>query len=305
MRIQATPTYKYVPLIPVALVLAIIIITVPIIGIEGLWIAAASALYFAISYMNHQGNKQKLHFDYQSLDWLLYGDIHMVERMLNIAESENRRAIITYSTGFHLSTFKNYLNAMALQNLCRRRLIEVDVEKKSGQRLDLSLAAPKGTLLVKAKNERDLNYRLEKLNRRGWEKADDQSIAKGKYTAAMQLPLKPSREEKMKQAVEGQAIIWFEDRTMATVRLTNGPMPSQGLPADKLPATLDIVSIKKHPDSNLIASVRVKNFKAEYADEVRKISEENGTVAWIKGEPRDIAAWIKGRHTLDGDTIED
>jgi len=121
----------------------------------------------------------------------------------------------------------------------------------------------------------------------------------------MKLPVQPSREVQIKQAVEGQAIVWFEDRTIATVRLTNGPMPSQGLPAEKLPAQLDVVSIKKYPGTHLIASVRLKNFTFEYSENLRQVAEENGTVAWIKGEPRDIAAWLKGRHTLDGETIED
>lgn len=304
MKIQATPTFRYVPLIPVFGVLVVAIISLPILGVEGLWIAAAIALYSGIQHANSQSNKQKLHFDYRSLDWLLYGDIHMVERMLNIAESENRRAIVTYTKAFNFKGFRDYLSAIALRNLCKRRLIEVDLVQQPSHRLDLSLASPKGFLVVKAKNERDLNYRLEKLTRRGWEKAQDQTQAKEKHSIAMHLPIKQSKEEQIKQAVEGQAIVWFEDRTLATVRLTDGPMPAQGLPANKLPTELDVISIKKYPDSNLIASVRLKNFKSEYADNLRQIAEESGTVAWIKGEPRDIAAWLKGRHTLDGETIE-
>jgi len=305
LKIQATPTFRYIPLIPCFLVILTAIIMVPILGVEGLWIAAAVALFSGIQYVNYQSNRQKLHFDYRSLDWLLYGDIHMVERMLNIAESENRRAIVTYSKNLSLKGFKDCLSALALRNLCRRRLIEVDLVTKPAYRLDLSLDAPKGYLLVQGKNERDLNYRLEKLVRRGWERDEDQSGAIQKLSVAMKLPVQPSREVQIKQAVEGQAIVWFEDRTIATVRLTNGPMPSQGLPAEKLPAQLDVVSIKKYPGTHLIASVRLKNFTFEYSENLRQVAEENGTVAWIKGEPRDIAAWLKGRHTLDGETIED
>lgn len=300
VRIQATPTYKYIPLIPVVMVLLIAVILVPVLGMEGLWISAAVALITGIIYVNRHGNEKKLHFDYQALDWLLYGDVHLLERLLNIAESENRRALVTYSTGF-----RDRVAGKALESLCKRRLIEVEVHCEKGARLDLSLTGPKGILLLKAKNEQDLQYRLNKLERRGWEIDEDQSSASGKYQRAMRLPLKPSKEDQMKKAAEGQAIIWFEDRTMATVRLTDGAMPSQGLPADKLPGKIEAVTIKKYPGTNLIASVRVKNFKPEYADEVRQVAEENGTVAWIKGEPRDIAAWLKGRHTLDGATIED
>lgn len=300
MRIQATPTYKYIPLVPVILVLALIIILLPIMGMEGIWISAAVALGTGIAYVNRHGNQQKLHFDYKSFDWLLYGDIHMLERMLNIAESENRRALVSHSTGF-----KDRLNGKALEYLCKRRLIEVEVNVEKNARLDLSLTGPKGYLLIQAKNEDDLKRRLDKLDRRGWAEDEDQSAAKGKYERVMRLPLKPSKEEQVKKAAEGQAIIWFEDRTMATVRLTDGPMPSQGLPANKLPGLLDVVATKKYPGTEIIASVRVKNFKPEHTDTVREIAEQCGTVAWIKGEPRDIAAWLKGRHTLDGDTIED
>ncbi len=300
MRIQATPTFKYVPLIPVALVLLLAIILTPIIGMEGIWIAAAVGLGTGIAYVNRHGNEQKLHFDYKSFDWLLYGDIHMLERMFNIAESENRRALVTHS-----SKLKDRLNAKALEYLCKRRLIEVEVKLEKNARLDLSLTGPKGHLIIQAKNEDDLKRRLDKLDRRGWEEDEDQSGTKGKYSRVMRLPLKPSKEEQVKKSAEGQAIIWFEDRTMATVRLTDGPMPAKGLPASKLPSILDVVTIKKYPDTDIIASVRVKNFKPEHTDTVRQVAEDNDTVAWIKGEPRDIAAWLKGRHTLDGDTIED
>jgi len=300
VRIQATPTFKFIPLIPVVLVLALAILLIPVWGIEGLWLTSAVALITGIVYINRHGNEKKLHFDYQALDWLLYGDVHMVERMLNVAESENRRAQITHSTGF-----RDRIAGIALEALCKRRLIEVERHTEKSARLDLSLTGPKGVLLLKAKDDEDLKYRLTKLERRGWEQDDDQSTAKGKFERAMRLPLKPSKEEQLKKAAEGQAIIWFEDRTMATVRLNDAAMPSQGLPADKLPSMLEVVTIKKYPGTNLIASLRVKNFKPEYADEVRQIAEDNGTVAWVKGEPRDISAWLKGRHTLDGDTIED
>lgn len=300
MRIQATPTFKFIPLIPVALVLAVAVLLIPFLGMEGLWLSAAVALGTGIYYVNRHGNEKKLHFDYQALDWLLYGDVHMVERMLNIAESENRRALVNHST-----KFRDRIAGIALESLCKRRLIEVERHMEKGARLDLSLTGPKGILLLKARDEEDLKYRLAKLERRGWEIDEDQSKAKGKYERVMCLPMKPSREEQLKKAAEGQAIIWFEDRTMATVRLNDAAMPSQGLPEDKLPSVLDVVAIKKYPGTNLIASVRVKNFKPEYADDLRQIAEDNGTVAWIKGEPRDIAAWLKGRHTLDGETIED
>jgi hypothetical protein len=300
VRIQATPTFKFIPLIPVALVLAVAVLLIPFLGMEGLWLSAAVALGTGIYYVNRHGNEKKLHFDYQALDWLLYGDVHMVERMLNIAESENRRALVNHST-----KFRDRIAGIALESLCKRRLIEVERHMEKGARLDLSLTGPKGVLLLKARDEEDLKYRLAKLERRGWEIDEDQSKAKGKYERAMCLPMKPSREEQLKKAAEGQAIIWFEDRTMATVRLNDAAMPSQGLPEDKLPSVLDVVAIKKYPGTNLIASVRVKNFKPEYADDLRQIAEDNGTVAWIKGEPRDIAAWLKGRHTLDGETIED
>jgi hypothetical protein len=267
VRIQATPTFKFIPLIPVATVLAIAIILIPFLCMEGLWLSAAVALGIGIAYVNRHGNEKKLHFDYQALDWLLYGDVHMVERMLNIAESENRRALVTHSSGF-----RDRIAGIALESLCKRRLIEVERHMDKESRLDLSLTGPKGILLLRAKDEEDLKYRLGKLERRGWEIDEDQSKAKGKY--AMCLPLKPSREEQLKKAAEGQAIIWFEDRTMATVRLNDGAKPSQGLPADKLPSILDFQEITK-----LIASVRVKNFKPEYADDVRQIAENCGTVA--------------------------
>lgn len=300
MRIQATPTYKYIPLIPVVLVIFLGIILVPIMGMEGLWISAAVALGTGITYVNRHGNQQKLHFDYKSFDWLLYGDIHMLERMLNIAESENRRALIT-----HAPTYRGMLSGKALEYLCKRRLIEAEVKVEKNARLDLSLTGPTGTFIIQAKNEEDLKRRLDKMDRRGWEQDEDQSDAKGKYERVMRLPMKPSKQEQMQKAAEGQAIIWFEDRTMATVRLTDGPMPSQGLPTNKLPTQLDVVTVKKYPGTEIIASVRVKNFKPEYADNLRQVAEDAGTVAWIKGEPRDIAAWLKGRHTLDGETIED
>ena len=53
----------------------------------------------------------------------------------------------------------------------------------------------------------------------------------------------------MQKAAKGQAIIWFEDRTMARARFTHGPMPSKGVPANKLPSILDVVIIKKCPDN--------------------------------------------------------
>lgn len=300
MRIQATPTFKFIPIIPTALVLAVAVLLIPILGMDGLWLSAAVALITGIVYLNRHGNERKLHFDYQALDWLLYGDVHMVERMLNVAESENRRALVTHST-----SFRDRLAGIALESLCKRRLIEVERHMEKGGRLDLSLTGPKGTLLLQAKDKEDLEYRLAKLERRGWELDDDQSAAKGKFDRAMRLPLKPSKEEQLKKAAEGQAIIWFEDRTMATVRLNDAAMPSKGLPEDKLPKQLDVVAIKKYPGTDIIASVRVKNFQSDYADTLRRIAEDCGTVAWIKGEPRDIAAWLKGRHTLDGETIED
>ena len=46
----------------------------------------------------------------------------------------------------------------------------------------------------------------------------------------------------MQKAAKGQAIIWFEDRTMARVHLTHCPMPSKGVPANKRPAILDVVT---------------------------------------------------------------
>ena len=71
MRIQATPTFKFIPLIPVTLVLAVAIILIPFLGMEGLWLSAAVALIIGIAYVNRHGNEKKLHFDYQALDWLL------------------------------------------------------------------------------------------------------------------------------------------------------------------------------------------------------------------------------------------
>ena len=303
MKIRAVPTFKQIPLVPVVVVLALIIVLVPILGMEGLWISAAAALAMAIAYANRQTDDKRMHFDYKAFDWLLFGDVYLIERVLNIAESENRRALITYSP----KKYPDVLSAKALELLCRRRLIEVEVHSEKGARLDLSLTGPKGKLVIRAKSNEDLKYRLDKMLRRGWEKSADQSEASGKFDCAMLLPMKESVEERNQQAVkaQGMAVIWFEDRTMATVRLTDGPMPSQGLPADKLPSVLTVVKMKKYPGTNIIASVRVKDYKPEYSDQLRQVAEECGTVAWIKGEPRDIAAWMKGRHTLDGDTIED
>ena len=90
--------------------------------------------------------------------------------MLNIAESGNRRALVT-----HAPNYKGVVSGKSLEYLCKRRLIEVEVKVAKNARLDLSLTGPAGRFIIQAKNEQDMKRRFDKMRCRGWEEGEDQS----------------------------------------------------------------------------------------------------------------------------------